>query len=135
MTQLNGSMFVLVPQRLAWWPVTFSVPAEDDAGYVVQQAIEMKFRFIDDAALTELKKKAGTIDASSTLTPAQKIAEIYMGIVADWRGVGESKDKPLPFTRDNFAMLLQSLPGFDWRSMLPAYAECLGGEGKVRAGN
>lgn len=135
MTQLNGSMFVLVPQRTAWWPVAFTVPAEDDAGYVTQQTIEMKFRFIDDGALTELTQKAGTIDASSTLTPAQKIAEVYMGIVADWRGVGESKDKPLPFTRDNFAMLLQSLPGFDRRALLPAYIECLGGEGKVRSGN
>jgi hypothetical protein len=51
MTQLNGSMFVLVPQRTAWWPVTFSVPAEDDAGYVIEQTIEMKFAFISDQQL------------------------------------------------------------------------------------
>ena len=161
MTESNRSIFVLVAQRTAWWPVTFSVPAEDDAGYVIEQKIEMKFAFISDQQLGELQQRARIIDIAAQilaepkrakelgegividdeakslarLSPGDRVAEVYMKIVKDWRGVGSANDQPIPFNRDNFAMLLQSLPGFDRRSLLPAYIDCISGEGKVRAGN
>lgn len=140
----SGSIFVLVPERTAWWPVHFTVPAEDDPGFVVEQKIEMKFRFIDEDALEAIKAEATALDEANmearksnqpAMSAGEAAAEVFMRIIADWRGVGSSPTQQLPFNKANLALLLKSMPGFARRWLLPAYASCLAGEGEIRSGN
>lgn len=135
---MTTPLYSIVAGRTAWWPVPFTVPAQDDPGHVVAQTIQVQFAFWGEDALASLEAKTTEIVArtgDAEPKPGEVSAELYMTIVKDWRGVGDGDGKPLAFTLTNFAAFLNALPGFERRALLPAYQACLAGEGEIRAGN
>ncbi|WP_162906703.1 hypothetical protein [Algihabitans albus] len=84
--------FILIAERLVWWPVTVSVPL--DGGGVEQQDFEARFALIGDNAYQALVKAHGALQVDKPL---------LRRVLRDWRGVKDSSHEDLPVgdgTRD-----------------------------------
>lgn len=127
-------MFLLVPVRRAWWPVTFSGVTED--GEVIENSIKMQFRLVDEDEVQSFYGRANEIgaEAAEKALPFSTIAATFLAeIVDDWSGVGQPNKEPAPFTIDNFAALLR-IPNV-FPAVIQAYGACRRAEPDTRTKN
>ncbi len=127
-------MFKVVKERLVWWPVTVSVPADD--GNVEQQSFTLRFRVRDVDGNRELLANAPAIgpgDAGEKPL-SESYAEFVEQLATDWKDV-ESEDGggTLTFNRSNLIQVMK-VPGA-FMSVLEAYRSCSLGEKATRTGN
>lgn len=128
-------MFRIVPERTAWWPVTFPGVTED--GKVVENRIELRFRILDEDEVIEFFEAIAKVNADAAADRAKAAAAsllpVLRTVVLDWRGVGAANDEPLPFNDENFLKLLK-VPNVSV-AIGRAYGACRSAVPELREGN
>lgn len=150
-------MFVLAKERLAWWPVIFPSVAED--GSVIENKIELRFVILgedqfsafvarltaplavadeplpDDEVVASGDAASGAEIAALADIEAQgaRAIEALLKVVRDWRHVAAENGEPLPFNRENFALLL-NVPNAA-AAIGRAYVGCRNATPEIRQGN
>lgn len=95
-------MFKLAKERQVLWPVTVQVP-EDGGPQAVD--IQVRYRLL---TRSELKALAGALAGVSGDTDAL-LAELDARLsdrITGWEGIADEAGKPLPFTPENMAAVL-----------------------------
>jgi hypothetical protein len=139
------TMFKLVKERTAWWPVTWLIPCEDLLDGKPQSEevrVELQFRLLGDEEVRALeaygnqldKELLAKIEAKQT-APTQKqiVGQIMFKFVTGWRGVGDEKGVVLPFTLETLSDFA-NLPGSQV-AIQNAFSACRAGEAELRSKN
>lgn len=131
-------MFVMVDERLVWWPVRFRMAAED--GSIAEHEIEMQFVVLDEAEFPQFAQRFTVAPAGSgEPTPAAVAARFdasvkaLLDVVRDWRGVMGASGEPLAFSPDTFRRLMK-LP-LVMAAVGQAYVACRNAAPEAREGN
>lgn len=137
-------MFVMVDERLVWWKVTF--PGVEETGEIVEHEIELRFRQLgeDEFPVFAAKFTAaegapsahdadGAVDAAALTARWERVADLMMDVVRDWRGVAAANGEALPFNRDNF-LRLAKVPNV-LEAIGKAYSACRRAAPEIRTGN
>lgn len=123
----------IVPQRRAWWPVTF--PGVSEEGEIVENRFEMRFHILDEDAHLALIRDAAALGSGET--DAQDFGGAALPFVQrmadNWRGVEAENGEALPWTGENIALLVKQ-PGV-WPAVARGYAACRKAEPEIREGN
>lgn len=119
-------MFKIGTGRHTWVAVKWPGLAED--GTRVENEIQCQITLVDrDVFQQELQR-----DNDPSADPSHAV-DFAKANTHDWKGVGDQDGKPLPFSAENFQLLIQS-PGFlfGWGQ---AYMQAWAGVSGIREGN
>lgn len=111
--------FILAAEPAAWWPVSFTTPA--DGGATVEQRIDLKFvrlgiadfQTLWGSALTDATSIAAG-DVPAERAPADIAARnraLFDRCVKGWRNIVDGEGSPVPFAEPWIGRLLD-VPGF-----------------------
>lgn len=133
-------MFKIVKERLSWWPVIVSVPAED-GGTSADVKFDLQFRIttvdemakmVNEASAVAQSMRSDDEDAESN-TVSATMAKLFGPFVANWRGVGDEGGSTLPYTDDALRQLFD-VPGA-FAASLSSFNDCAQGLPKARRKN
>ena len=125
-------MFKIVKNRTSWRTVNFTMANEDGFG-VSQCSIDIKFRLISADELAALPAKVTDVIAESD-SNSMAIARTLDQIIADWRGPVGDDDKPMAYSVDALAVVINHVDVFA-SAARDEYHRARMGEAQVRLGN
>jgi hypothetical protein len=125
-------MFKIVKNRTAWRTVTFNV-ADEEGGGASEASIDIKFRLISADELAALPVKVTDVIAASD-SNSMAIARTLDHIIDDWRGPVGDDDKPLAFSVEALAVVINHVDGFA-AAVRDEYHRARLGEAQIRLGN
>lgn len=108
-------MFTISNKNTFTWPVSFRVPV--DGGGYESAGFDAEFKRLSQTRLEEITEKL----TLGQMTDRQVAEEVLVG----WKGVQTADDKPLPYTEDSKARLLD-IAGLA-STLVLAYTEALRG--------
>jgi len=122
--------FQLSTEYLYWWPVTITLPDENQPGKWVKQNFTMQFAAIDEDRAKEIHAEISALPSEEERNARKH--DLLVEACRDWRDVIDGKKQPLPFSRE---LLVQAL-GVVWyrTGIYEAWARSLAGE-EARKGN
>ncbi|MEM6381648.1 MAG: hypothetical protein AAF739_03165 [Pseudomonadota bacterium] len=126
--------FTITDTYLFWWPVTVSIPSDDEPGTFTEQTFHMQFEAISK---DRAKKLDDELKDASTKDVDQRLAEVVMGACRDWRDVIAKNGDPVEFHEGALYGAMQ----FPWfrAGIINAYAEAMhgieAGQSKAQAKN
>lgn len=120
-------MYQLVTEPVAWIDVDWTsldVGGPDEASVQVDRSLRLKVAFLPRSELVDLLagKQAATIE------------EIALKVTRDWAGVVDEDKRPITFSADLLARILEHEPGFASGFEISFVRASLG-QGKVREKN
>lgn len=109
--------FRIVRSAAVWWPVIWQEAA--DGGGVEECRIEVKFKRLTISQFKAFETK--------------EIAEVLAEVALDWRGIDDDAGRPVPFTPEAVAQLLDmpNLPS----ALAIAWGRCFAAMPETRLGN
>ena len=125
-------MFKIVKNRTSWRTVTFNI-SDEDGGGATEASIDIKFRLISADELAALPAKVTDVIAQSD-SNTMAIARTLDQIIADWRGPVGDDDKPMDYSVDALAVVINNVDGFA-SAARDEYHRARMGEAQVRLGN
>ena len=127
-------MFKIVKNRTAWRTVSFTI-ADEDGGGVSEASIDVKFVLLSSDDLAALPEKvADFVVAADAQTASMAQAFALDQIIADWRGPVGDDDKPLPYSVEALAVVINHVPSF-LQAAREEFQLARAGEPQVRLGN
>lgn len=100
------AMFKIVPSPTFTVAVPLTVPGQDKP-----IEVRMTFRHKSRRDLVDYQARAYTVAEQSAESGAEGLYIDYVAEILDaWSGVADASGAPLPYSRDNLALLLEAYP-------------------------
>ena len=106
MSLLLAAMFKIIPNPTFTCPVPLSVPGVDKP-----LAITITFKHKSRRELADYQARAVAVAMAAEGEDAPLLYVDYVAEIIDtWAGVGDAAGKPLPYSRETLAQLLEAYP-------------------------
>ena len=125
-------MFKIVKNRTAWRTVSFHI-ADEEGGGASEASIEIKFVLISNDDLAALPEKVTEL-VSDADSKSMAVARALDAIIADWRGPVSDDDKPLPYSLEALALVINHADAFAG-AVRDEFHRARMGEAQIRLGN
>jgi len=120
-------MYTVVKEPIAWIDVdwqTLEIGSPEEGSVQAYRSIRMKVKLIGRSELLAMLEG----------TTSKTVEEIAREVSRDWAGVVDEDKRPVPFSIEILAQILEHEPGFASGFEIAFTKACVG-QGKVRTGN